>query len=101
MGLFDFAPGREGYYGKYGGAFLPVGISDGDSLVFAADAKGAYRFYALTTDALRHVTTRLAALADRHAGGRLLVLGGGGYEKKSLPAGWCAVVEALLDAAPA
>ncbi|MBP9034747.1 MAG: tryptophan synthase subunit beta [Pseudomonadales bacterium] len=23
MGLFDFAPGREGYYGKYGGAFLP------------------------------------------------------------------------------
>ncbi len=56
---------------------------------------------ALTTDALRHVTTRLAALADRHAGGRLLVLGGGGYEKKSLPAGWCAVVEALLDAAPA
>ncbi|HND13949.1 MAG TPA: tryptophan synthase subunit beta [Pseudomonadales bacterium] len=23
MDLFDFAPGREGYYGSYGGAFLP------------------------------------------------------------------------------
>ena len=23
MDLFDFAPGREGYYGRYGGAFLP------------------------------------------------------------------------------
>ncbi|MEO7331548.1 MAG: acetoin utilization protein AcuC, partial [Minicystis sp.] len=51
----------------------------------------------LTPEALRFVTKRLVALADRHAGGRLLVLGGGGYEKKSLPAGWCAVVEALLD----
>src|SRR5690606_4831075 len=23
MSLFDFAPGREGYYGNYGGCFLP------------------------------------------------------------------------------
>lgn len=23
MNLFDFAPGREGYYGRYGGAFIP------------------------------------------------------------------------------
>ena len=23
MNLFDFAPGREGYYGNYGGCFLP------------------------------------------------------------------------------
>ena len=23
MDLFDFAPGREGYYGDYGGAFVP------------------------------------------------------------------------------
>ena len=23
MDLFDFAPGREGYYGDYGGAVLP------------------------------------------------------------------------------
>ena len=28
--------------------------------------------------------------------GRLLVLGGGGYEKANLGPGWCAVVEALL-----
>jgi acetoin utilization protein AcuC len=54
----------------------------------------------LTPEALRHATRRLVALADRPAGGRLLVLGGGGYEKKSLPAGWCAVVEALLEGPP-
>ena len=29
---------------------------------------------------------------------RILVLGGGGYEKANLGAGWCAVVEALLEA---
>jgi acetoin utilization protein AcuC len=50
-----------------------------------------------TPDALRHATRRLRALADRHAGGRLLVLGGGGYEKDNLARGWCAVVEALVE----
>ncbi len=50
----------------------------------------------LTPASLARATTRLRAIADRHAGGRLLVLGGGGYEKANLAAGWCAVVEALL-----
>ena len=50
----------------------------------------------LTPASLARATTRLRGIADRHAGGRLLVLGGGGYEKASLGPGWCAVVEALL-----
>jgi acetoin utilization protein AcuC len=50
----------------------------------------------LSPDALRHAAARLGALADRHAGGRLLVLGGGGYDKTNLARGWCAVVESLL-----
>jgi acetoin utilization protein AcuC len=50
----------------------------------------------LTPAALARATTRLREIASRHAGGRLLVLGGGGYEKANLAAGWCAVVEALL-----
>lgn len=40
---------------------------------------------------------RLAALADRHAGGRLLALGGGGYDRPNLAAAWSAVLAALVD----
>ena len=43
------------------------------------------------------VTERLCALADRHARGRLLATGGGGYNRANLAGGWCAVLEALLE----
>ncbi|WP_437681444.1 acetoin utilization protein AcuC [Sorangium sp. So ce131] len=55
---------------------------------------------ALSPASLRHAAARLSALADRHAGGRLLVLGGGGYDARNLAAGWCAVVASLLAPAP-
>ena len=41
--------------------------------------------------------SRLCAIADRHCDGRLLALGGGGYDHAGLGDGWCAVVEAMLD----
>jgi acetoin utilization protein AcuC len=47
----------------------------------------------------RHVAARLCDLADGHCGGRLLALGGGGYDRPSLAAAWCEVVKALLGAA--
>jgi acetoin utilization protein AcuC len=40
----------------------------------------------------------LAALADRLGHGRVLALGGGGYNRDNISAGWNAVVEALLAA---
>lgn len=40
----------------------------------------------------------LARLAVRLGHGRLVALGGGGYNRANLAAGWCAVVEALLQA---
>ena len=43
----------------------------------------------------RHAAGRLRLLADRHARGRLLALGGGGYNLENIAAGWNAVVEAL------
>ncbi|MFO0755791.1 MAG: hypothetical protein U0359_04840 [Byssovorax sp.] len=52
----------------------------------------------LSPAALGTVTTRIAALAQRHAGGKLLVLGGGGYDPKNMAEGWCAVAESLLGA---
>ncbi|HSN56038.1 MAG TPA: hypothetical protein VLT32_15295, partial [Candidatus Sulfomarinibacteraceae bacterium] len=45
----------------------------------------------------RLATTRLLALADRHCGGRLLALGGGGYSPAGIADAWCTVVEAMLD----
>lgn len=51
----------------------------------------------LTPAAHAHAARRLAALAERHAGGRLMAFGGGGYRLENLAAAWCAVLEALLE----
>ena len=45
----------------------------------------------------RHAAQRLCRLADRHCHGRLLALGGGGYNRGNLARGWTAVLEALLE----
>ncbi len=44
-----------------------------------------------------HAARRLVALAERHAHGRLMAFGGGGYDLDNLSAAWCAVLEALID----
>lgn len=53
---------------------------------------------AFTWQAHAHAARRLRDLADRLAGGRLLALGGGGYDRANLAAAWCGVVEALAEA---
>lgn len=42
-----------------------------------------------------HAAERLRALADRHCQGRLLAMGGGGYNRRNLARAWTRVVEAL------
>ena len=56
-----------------------------------------------TPAAHRHATTSLCRLADKHCGGRVLAMGGGGYNRRNLALAWTAVLEALIenDAAPA
>lgn len=49
-----------------------------------------------TEEAHRHAAQRLKRLAERHCGGRLLALGGGGYNRGNLARAWTAVIEALL-----
>jgi acetoin utilization protein AcuC len=53
---------------------------------------------AYTSEAHRHATVRLCALADRHCQGRLLALGGGGYNLKNLADAWCAVTKVMIEA---
>ena len=43
----------------------------------------------------RHAATRLVELADRYCPGRVLALGGGGYNRTNLALAWTAVVEVL------
>jgi acetoin utilization protein AcuC len=49
-----------------------------------------------STEAHAHAATRLRALADKTADGRLLAMGGGGYNRENLARGWTRVVEALV-----
>lgn len=50
-----------------------------------------------TPAAHAHAARRLRSLADELCGGRIIAMGGGGYNRDNLAAAWCAVVEALLD----
>lgn len=52
----------------------------------------------LTPAAHTHVLRRVRALAARHAQGRLMAFGGGGYRLENLAMAWCAVLEALIEA---
>lgn len=52
-----------------------------------------------TSAAHRHAAQRLTVLAEKHCDGRLLALGGGGYNRANLAAAWTAVVAALLGEA--
>jgi acetoin utilization protein AcuC len=44
-----------------------------------------------------YAAERLCYLADKYAKGRLLVMGGGGYNRASLARAWCAVVAKLAN----
>lgn len=51
----------------------------------------------LTVAAHAHAARRLCAIADAHCGGRVLALGGGGYDHANMARAWTAVVSALLE----
>jgi acetoin utilization protein AcuC len=44
-----------------------------------------------------HATRRLAEIAERHCDGKLLAMGGGGYNHDNIAKTWTAVVDALAD----
>jgi acetoin utilization protein AcuC len=49
-----------------------------------------------SAEAHAHAAARLRAAADRHAEGRLLAMGGGGYNRANLARAWTRVVEELV-----
>ena len=54
----------------------------------------------LTAAAYRQATGSLCRIADRTAGGRLLAVGGGGYNRKNIALAWSSVVETMVDNTP-
>ena len=53
----------------------------------------------LSENAHAHAASRLAALADRMCQGRVLGMGGGGYNRRNLARAWTRVVTSFADAA--
>mgnify|MGYP005820423787 CR=1 FL=1 len=49
----------------------------------------------LSAEAHAYAARRLCVLADRHAEGRVLGMGGGGYNRANLARAWTRVVEEL------
>ena len=45
-----------------------------------------------------HTALQLCHIADEIGHGRVMAMGGGGYNRENLAAAWCAVVEAFIDA---
>jgi len=45
----------------------------------------------------RHAAAGLCRLAERHCSGRLLAMGGGGYNRQNLALAWSAVLETLIE----
>ena len=50
----------------------------------------------LTSEFHAHVATRLSALAVKHSAGRLLAMGGGGYNLENIKVAWNDVIEKLF-----
>jgi acetoin utilization protein AcuC len=51
-----------------------------------------------TADVHYRAAFDLARLADQQANGRIVAMGGGGYNLQNIARGWCAVIRGLLDA---
>lgn len=45
-----------------------------------------------------HAARALCQIADTHCGGRLLAMGGGGYNRENIASAWTAVVQAMVNA---
>jgi acetoin utilization protein AcuC len=54
-----------------------------------------------TEEAHAHAASRLCAIADALGHGRVVGMGGGGYNRRNLARAWTRVVEAFVDADPA
>ena len=78
-------------------AFVDRGAPELILLQCGADSLGGdpITHLAFTESVHAHAARRLRVLADRHAGGRVLALGGGGYDRGNLARAWTRVVEAL------
>ncbi len=52
---------------------------------------------AFTPGAHGHAAKRLCHMAEKHANGRLIALGGGGYNRRNIALGWCEVLKSMIE----
>ncbi len=92
--------GETAFFGAFERIERHIDDARPEFIIFQCGADSLYRdplaHLAFTPACHKHAARRLRALADRHAKGRLLALGGGGYNLNNIAAAWCAVAEALV-----
>jgi acetoin utilization protein AcuC len=95
----DPGAGDEAFMDAWEGVEAHVERAKPEVILFqcGADSLGGDPLTSLgfTTEAHAHAAARLCRLADRHCDGRLLALGGGGYNRAHTAAAWCRVLGAL------
>ena len=50
-----------------------------------------------TPKAHGHAAKRLCRMAEEFCGGKIIALGGGGYNRRNLAQAWCEVLRALIE----
>lgn len=90
-GFADKWPAAESHLKRHGCEFMIL-QAGADSL-----AGDPITNLSLSAHTHRSVSAQLCTLADQLCGGRLLALGGGGYNRTNIGKAWCAVVMAMLE----
>ena len=77
--------------------FVAIVLKSGDS--FFADSLGGDPITHLqfTETAHAHAAARLCAIADQLGHGRVVGMGGGGYNRRNIARAWTRVVEAFVE----
>lgn len=86
---------------EQGEAFLDSASPEFVLLQCGADSIAGDPITHLRCSAAAHgeVAARLSRLAQRHCGGRMIGMGGGGYNRENLAQGWTEVVRGLVETA--
>lgn len=92
--FFRLWPSAEGFIDAFRPQFILLQCG-GDSV--AGDPITDLR---MSAEVHREVAASLCRLADRHCGGRLIALGGGGYNRQNIARAWTNVVDAMVDNTP-
>ena len=94
--------GDEAFFAAWGRVEKHLEAGEPEFIVFQCGADSVagdpITHLQLSPSAHGHAAARLCVIADRLGHGRLLAVGGGGYNRDNLARAWTAVVRAFVEA---